>query len=586
MTKFRVAALALSFTFAVTACSNGEDSSAPVGATVNANNSLLAQVPSDTPYVMANLQAIPDDVLDYFLERAQPALDEAQVQLSTTLEKMQAHAAAGDAESADPGARLLQVLLQELDGKLSRPGLASLGLDMQTHHVLYGIGAFPVYRVGLSDPEVLRATIQRILDEAAVPAPLMEHQGVSYWRLGPDIHAEAPVGLYVSILEDHLAIGLLPLMQEQQLLPAFLGLQQPADSDASDRLLALNHKYGYTPYGSGFVDFHRLADQFLQPESTLAQLLASQQDYEPASFTPECAREIHQIIDNAPRMIMGTTELTTGAVGYQYRVETPSTLASQLMGLVSRIPAADALSERMLEFSFGMRFGPVRDFLIEKSTAVSENPYRCEHLLDLNQGAADLLTKLNQPMPPFLNNFQGIRASMSEIMMDQDSIPENSRGRLALHVDKPEMFVGMAQMFLPDLSQLTIASGEPPVRLPESLIPVPGMVAFAAMTNDAIGLSVGEGEEAGLEEFLDLPAGPEGTFLSASYDMAAYMQYTDQLGQTMHEQDHEHGLPTEHPLNQIAQAGQKSLQAMLDRNHTVLSFAPDGFIVDGKVTLK
>lgn len=589
MTKLRMAALATTLLLTAVACSKGDDSSAAVTGDVSAGgtgNELLSHVPADTPYLFANLEPIPEDIMDTFLKRAQPALDETQAQLHSALEKMEADSAGADPNVVDPGADLVLALLQELDGKLSRSGLASLGVDIQTHHVLYGVGAFPVYRIGLSDPDVLRATIQRVLDKAAITAPQIDYQGISYWRLSEEDHSEVPVGLYVSILEDHLALGLLPLIAEQELLPAFLGLEMPADSDAQARLSGLNRQHGYTAYGSGVMDFHKLADQFLQPESTLAQVWASQNGHEARPYSAECLTEIHGMIDNAPGMSMGTTELTASAIGYQYRIETPATLAGQLMSLVSGIPAADALSERILEFSFGLRFGPVRDFLIAKTTAIVEDPYQCFHLGYVNQQAADSLEKLNQPMPPFLNNFRGIRASMSEIMMNQESVPENAKGQLALHVEKPEMFVGMAQMFLPDLSQLAITAGDPPVRLPETLLPIPGMVAYAAMSADAIGLSVGEGEDGGLPGFLDQPAGPEGTFLSVSYDMATYMQYTNELDRHSQGQDSEHGLPADHPASRIAEAGQSVLQDMMDRNHTVLSFAPDGFIVDGRVTFK
>ena len=157
---------------------------------------------------------------------------------------------------------------------------------------------------------------------------------------------------------------------------------------------------------------------------------------------------------------------------------------------------------------FGMRFGPVRDFLREKVAAIVDEPYRCDHLRDLNESAVQTLARLDEPMPPFVNNFRGVRVSLSEIMMNQASITENARGHLAVHVEKPEMFIGMAQMFLPDLSALEITPGDPPVRLPESLVPTPGITAYAAMSTDAIGLAVGEGEEAGLPEFLDRDAGP------------------------------------------------------------------------------
>jgi len=586
MTQFRLAVLAATSFLFIVACSDGKDEPSAAVDEAGGGNQLLVHVPADTPYLFANLERVPDEVLDTFLLRVQPVLDEAQTQLSTTLQEMEANNASGDPGSADPGTRLALALMQELDGKLSRTGLTSLGVDIQTHHVVYGMGAFPVYRIGLSDPDLLRATIQRILDKAAVSTQQLDHQGVSYWRLGADAHDDAPVAVFISILENHLAISLLPLAAEQELLPAFLGLEVPSDSDAQARLAELNRKHHYTAYGSGILDLHKMADQFMNPESTLAQLMASQQEHSPTTFSTECTAEIHGIIDNAPMMSLGTTELTTAAIGYQYRIETPATLAGQLIGLVSRIPAVDALTNRVLDFSFGMRFGPVRDFLIEKSTAIVEDPYLCEHLADMNLSAVDMLEKLNQPMPPFLNNFRGIRASISEIMMNDQSIPENANGHLALHVKQPEMFVGMAQMFLPDLSELAITAGDPPVRLPESLLPIPGMVAYAAMSSDAIGLAVGENEEQGLPAFLDQKPGPEGTFLSASYDMATYLQYTDRLGKDMQGQHADHGLPPDHPAQQIAEAGQKALQDMLDRSHTVMKFTTDGLVIDGRVTYR
>jgi hypothetical protein len=167
-------------------------------------------------------------------------------------------------------------------------------------------------------------------------------------------------------------------------------------------------------------------------------------------------------------------------------------------------------------------------------------------------------------------------------MMSQDSIPENARGHLAVHVDKPEMFIGMAQMFLPDLSNLAITPGDPPVRLPESLVPVPGIVAWAAMSSDAIGLSVGEQEEAGLPEFINRDAGPEGIFLTAGYDMAAYLDYTQNLGTQYQGQNDPHS----QAAMEIHSATNTAFREMADRSYTTLRFTADGFVADNRMTFK
>jgi hypothetical protein len=469
--------------------------------------------------------------------------------------------------------------------------MESLGFDLRAHKVVYGMGVFPVIRIGLSDADALRATIQRVLANAEIDAPELEHQGVSYWRLSDVDTADAPVGIYVSIFADHLAMSIFPPLAETELLPAFLGLEMPGDSNAVSRLAELNAEHGYTPYGSGILDLDRLVEEFISPDTILARALATTGDFDPADMTPECKTEIRDIASNSPRMTMGVRELTTSAIAMHYRVETKTTLAQQLAGLVAAIPVANPLSDRMLEFSFGMRFGAVRDFLREKAGAIMETPYQCEHLQSINKSAAEAFTQLNQPMPPLVNNFRGLRLSLSEIT-ETNSMPVNGRGMIAVHVEQPEMFVGMAQMFLPDLSELTLAPGEPPVLLPASMLPIPDVVAFAALSDDAIGLSIGDGEETGLPAYLEEEAGPEGTFMSIGYDMAAYLKYTQKVEQQFEQaQDESAEIDPEQEavlqsIEDISTSAQQAIKSFSDRSYTSFRFTPEGFEADSRMTFK
>jgi hypothetical protein len=469
--------------------------------------------------------------------------------------------------------------------------MESLGFDLSSNKVVYGMGIFPVMRMGLSDAGALRATIQRVLSNAGIEAPQLDHQGVSYWRLSDGKTGNEPVGLYITISENHLAMSIFPPMAEAELLPAFLGLEMPGNSNATVRLAELNARHGYTAYGSGILDLDRLVEQFIAPDTIIARVMATSGHFDPAEMTPECITEIRGIVSNTPRMTVGTRELTTSAIAIQYRVETKTTLAQQLVGLVAGIPAADPLSERLLEASFGMRFGAVRDFLREKAAAIMENPYQCEHFQSLNESAAEAFTKLNQPMPPLVNNFRGLRLSLSEIT-ETDSMPVNGRGLIAVHVDQPEMFVGMAQMFLPDLSELKLAPGEPPARLPASLLPIADVVAFAALSAEAIALSIGDGEEDGLPGYLEEENGPTGTFMSLGYDLATYLDYTQKLG------NHFDQIPDEssatdseqdvvlQSLDNILASTQQVIKTFSDRSYTTFRFTPEGFEADSTMTFK
>jgi hypothetical protein len=588
MNLFKPVVLTFTASLLLTGCDRGPGEN---GSGSTAVNPLLAHVPAGTPYVVANLEPVPVDIMDAYLQRFEPVLAEMQNSLKDAQRHLEENTGP-EGHGSDDGARLLGALLAELDGNLNREGLQALGLDLGSHKVLYGMGAFPALRLGLSDPAALKATVNRVLSSAEITAPQKEWQGVSYWRLGDEPGAEPSAGLYVAILEDQLVLGVIPDEAEADLLPGLLGTEMPAASDAQARLAELNSQHGYTPHGTGIVDFRKLADRFLQPETPAARLLAASGEFDAARLSEVCVEEIHGIIDHAPRMTMGTTELTDTAVAAQYRVETPDSLAKQLMALVSRLPAAPRDSDRLAEFSFGMKFGTARDFVLEKANAIVAAPYACEHLQDLNQSALQTVEKLNEPMPPFLNNFRGLRISLSEIMMDENTIPADARGHLAVHVEKPEMFVGMAQMFLPDLSTMTLSPGSEPQRLPDSLLPMPGLVAFAAMSTAAIGLSVGEGEEAGLRAYLDEEPGPEGVFLSADYDTAAYLEHSQKLGaQAQDAAGHEAGAAdemetTEHSSHDIHQAAGDAFRAMADRSHMRLRFTSEGFVADNRMSFK
>ncbi len=579
MSYLRLLAIGTVSLLMVAACGKSED--AVEVAIEKTDSTLFDYVPADTPYLAGNLQPIPDEVIEVFLQRFEPVLASVQDELTKARQTL---------ENED-GSRLISAILQEFDGNLSRQGMESLGFDLRAHKVVYGMGVFPVIRIGLSDADALRATIQRVLANAEIVAPELEHQGVSYWRLSEVDTADAPVGIYVSIFADHLAMSIFPPLAETELLPAFLGLEMPGDSNAVTRLAELNAKHSYTPYGSGILDLDQFVEEFISPDTIMTRVMATTGDFDPADMTAECKTEIRGIVSNSPRMTMGVRELTTSAIAMQYRVETETTLAQQLAGLVAEIPIANPLSDRLLEFSFGMRFGAVRDFLREKVVAIMESPYQCEHLQSINQSATEAFTQLNQPMPPLVNNFRGLRLSLSEIT-ETNSMPVNGRGLIAVHIDQPEMFVGMAQMFLPDLSELTLAPGEPPVQLPASMLPIPNVVAFAALSADTIGLSIGDGEEVGLPAYLEEEAGPAGTFMSIGYDMAAYLEYTQKLGK-QYEQTEDELAETDpeqeavlQSIEDISAAAQQAVKSFSDRSYTTFRLTPDGFEADSRMTFK
>lgn len=588
-----VAALSLS----LVSCGKGED----VIEAAATDNTLLSYVPADTPYLVGNLDPIPNDVIEANFRRAQPALDAMQEVLAGTRVNLSGPAAQNNPEIAIMGA-----LLDELDGKLSREGLESLGFSMDAYQVIYGLGAFPVIRVSLKDAQALRAAIGRVEASSGLDFAEQSLQGQSYWNLtekaSDDDHS---FGMYLAIVEQpegaHLAFSLFPTTAEAELLPAFLGQEKPDENTAALQLAEINNQYGYDGYGSGVMDFERLLNQFVNPNALVHRVFL-EHGFDPSEkLDGVCQTEIRGLIARAPRMVAGITDLTPSTVGVQYRLALADDLATEMAELVSNVPAAPAQTDRLLEFAFGIRVGAARDFLIRKATALSQESYQCEALQGINESATTALTKLNYPMPPLVNNFLGLRASLNSVPEDESDLGA-LLGTMALHVDKPEMFVGMAQMMLPQMKEIQLTKGDPPVRLPESLIPVPGIVAHAAMSDTAIGIAVGEGEELRLPAYLATESNGDGSFLSANYDMATYLKRMDELAR-----DLEQAGPTDDTImdgefegegeSEDADAARAQMQVMSDamretisnmagRSYFALRLDEHGFAVDSKMTFE
>jgi hypothetical protein len=104
MSQMRLITLALATLLSLVACSKTEEP--PAAAPSAASSELLSHVPADTPYLFANLEPVPEEVIDTFLTRLQPLLDSAQAQLSQARSEMES-AEKGYSDDPGPGLHML-----------------------------------------------------------------------------------------------------------------------------------------------------------------------------------------------------------------------------------------------------------------------------------------------------------------------------------------------------------------------------------------------------------------------------------------------------------------------------------------------
>lgn len=565
----RTFVLILSSALFLTAC-NKEDEA--VTAVKENTNPLLAYVPADTAYVYADLEPVPEAITDAYATRFQPALDV----LTKKINEFQAEYQAGDHEG-EQAARLAAAVLDELGGSLSEESLNRIGISARAHYAIYAEGVFPVIRLGLTDAQTLRSAIGRIEAKMGVELPARELNGSKYWRLADD---DMPVGIYIAIDDKQLALGMFPVGAEAGLLPAFLGQQMPAQSLAANNSLGvMNQAKGYAGYGSGYLDVQKFANEILDPASYTRGMLGDELNSELDSLDAVCIGEVKSIIAKTPRMTAGITRLTANEMAMRYDLEIENSLATSLAALVSDVPTA-ATGDYLLSASLGLKVGKLREFMLEKATALVANPYQCAKLQGINDEAEDLAAKLNIPMPPMVNNLLGVRVMLNDF--DPSVSLTNGDGLLAVYVDKPEMFVGMASMMVPGFENLDLANQKEPVRIPPEMMHIGEVDVFALMGKNAIGVAVGEQHLKELVPFMEAPPQTDGTLLSVSNDLAKQMQMQSSLNR----QFQFDAVEAQSPAHEFAEAMQKVYKDMLSKSRVDVRLNADGLQIDSSMTFK
>jgi hypothetical protein len=119
------------------------------------------------------------------------------------------------------------------------------------------------------------------------------------------------------------------------------------------------------------------------------------------------------------------------------------------------------------------------------------------------------------------------------------------------------------------------------VRVPEYLGSFQNIVAYAALSDDAIGISLGEGEQVGLSAYLDRAKGSGGVLLAADYDSAAYYRLQrrdldDVLAQGV----------GANPFLGLAKVVSDTMEAVNDRHRVQVELTAEGLVFDSRYTYR
>ncbi|MFC4762450.1 hypothetical protein [Dyella koreensis] len=509
----------------------------------------LAFVPADTPYVVANLDVLDDDTRKALLAQADAQLPAQLAQLKSTAEEM----AAKDADTAN----LLKAIIAELDGKSIETFAQNAGLNVKGRSAFYGLGLAPVLRFELNDAKAFDAFIGRLETAYGKKFDTATVDGQSYRK---HVVAEAGTQVIIAVVGKQAVAAVLPADAVQPMLRQALGMDRPAKSiQDDDRLEKLAKDKGYQPWAIGQLDLTRALplaaggkDPFFSAVFKAHAEAESAKTGEPVAnrlqIPPSCETDAARIASRVPSMSFGYTKLDAKHQDLRWDVALADDITKAFSGVKVELPGLGAAGNAPFDLSLALPVTQLRTFWGAQADAVAAKPFSCPAMLDLN----DTFAKLGQvsqqaAMPPF-GDLLGLRVALDSFDAGSEGTTPKFTGRVVIGSSNPAALLAMGRLASPALAQLKLAQDGKPVALPQEMTAALGQPVSVAMSDKALALAIGQGEDAKLGEVLKAAPGDAGrmTRLHLNGDMylawiKAMEQKSERIAELANSMGHEEG---------------------------------------------
>ena len=504
---------------AVLACTDSSDQTASAPAL---NPGLLKYVPADTPYIFAMLEPLPEEVT----EKLEPKIDAMLKSYQRVIRTIVQTSAEKSAESKDDEGLPEEALaaLEEFAELLTIEGLRSAGIDRNSTMVLYGVGLLPVLRMTLSDGSLLDAAMARIEAKAKDSMSVATIEDQSYRYAGNDEGR-----LIIAVIDDEFVLGIVPTNLPDDRLKSVLGLTLPTTSIAdSGELQKIMDDNGFLSRSVGLVDFERIVATFLDDQSGVNQELLALMDYDRSELDEVCKTEIREISGIVPRLVFGSTEMSVDQFVSNMILEVRSDIAAGLATLPAPVPGLGSEQGGLFAFGMGIDLLAARSFYSDRLDALEADPYECDLFADLQEGVEQGREALNQHIPPIVYGFKGFLAVVENIEgMDlaNNQPPTSADVRILVATENAAGLLAMGAMFSPEIAGLDIQPDGEPVKFESQQLAGVVDVAYVAMTDEALAISIGQASQVRLGEMLSAEINEPHPFMSMEMDTARYYDF-------------------------------------------------------------
>ncbi|HHL19838.1 MAG TPA: hypothetical protein ENJ33_08890 [Thiothrix sp.] len=498
MRFFQKTVISLMIAASLTACSdnkNEKKESATTEAVVTSQaktsdkfSEMLAYVPADTAYLMANSVAVPDDVLEFQMKRFQMLVSALSANIksitdvankmpsedsdsSASTEAKETSDATKEATKEEPNAGdFIKALLQEFSTNLNKDGLAKLGLKFNGHSMFYALDMLPVIRYELANKEAFKALLSK--------AEKTSGYKLEWSKCGEHDCLVSKKGKELNIatvfVGDHVAIAPFSSEKKQQVMDHLLGTKKPEKSYKVADWNTFVSENGYKGYGEGFVKLNTMLgklEQFL-----LTKTKQEQGDSFDEQAFKGCFAVVKAHTKNVPELVFGIKELSEKAIKYEVVVKTAPEVSTVLQGLPNKLTDMKQPTNPIFTLGVNMNMPNLRNALTQyvNFLATSGEEHKCAAInpVELRKSIGGLAMAMTMGA----SQFKSIFVALDNLELDNNGKPSKVEAFGTVVADDPMALLQMLAMVNPQFATLQLPDNGKPVKLPVGVIPA-GLVS-------------------------------------------------------------------------------------------------------------
>ncbi len=435
-----------------------------------------------------------------------------------------------------PWARAMLALADEIAADHSNSWQAHLGLEEDLRYVVYGLSIWPVVRLNVTNPNRLRAVIQRTIDLAELGLVPIKTATATYWQYNDP---EDKLSIVVAVTDREMVATMMPSVVLAQAMPYVLGIKLPDISLASSpRIPTMLQRNGFTETHIMFFDFEHAAAIAFGRGSAFETALRDV--FNGNKIDAPCRADIDRLVALAPRLVSGMTQLNDTGMAASMVLELDPMLRRSLAAV--QRPAASYSLEGAANSIFA--FGAALDvdnaikMLVSLGTSVQARPFQCAQLEPLNAAMATLKNGVDQQIPAQLRGVHGFMVAVHELSTNPFSIEGFA------------MFEGVDTAAIMQLVGGLLGTSNPPrdgsaIAIPAASMGLqPQTTAYLALTPSRIAVGVGPQSEAWVSKAAAAPSEAHAPLMFIHYDFPRLKEMMIRVGSPLEQTESQIGVGT------------------------------------------